>query len=224
MIAIAFSALKCQKWWKGLPGKYRVQHEQLGDCEVLGLLPVLGFLTFGTTIGTISANVYLGTAWVRLIDLSLPLVTVYLGHMVGMETMGLFKIIALVTATGGAVLTLIFFNLGSGSDGGSSPDSTGPWQSSMWWAGLLIMIPSLLCNSFLLIGMGVVLRGQKRTGSTAWMDKTQRGSLLSKLSRVPSVLTCVTYFQGTVYTLVCCTIFHKNLWKDFRLHGEFSPW
>ncbi len=110
MIAIAFSALKCQKWWKGLPGKYRVQHEQLGDCEVLGLLPVLGFLTFGTTIGTISANVYLGTAWVRLIDLSLPLVTVYLGHMVGMETMGLFKIIALVTATGGAVLTLILLN------------------------------------------------------------------------------------------------------------------
>ncbi len=216
MAAIAFLAFKHQKFQRSLPERYRLQYEHLGGCEVLALLPVLGFLMFVTTIGTISANLYLGATWVRLAGLSTPLLTVYLGNLVGMEAISLLKVSALVAAIGGATLTLVFFSLGASSD------STGPWWSSKWWAGLLIIIPTQICYSLLLIGIGVILRGQKRISSTAWMEKPHL-SLLSKI-KIPAILTCSNYFQGTVYTLVSCSIFHKYLWKDFRLHGEASKW
>ncbi len=222
MAAFAFLMFKNQDLRRSWPEKYRVQYEHLGDCEVLALLPVLGFLMFGTTIGTISANLYLGTAWTRLIGLFLPLLTVHLGYWVGMETISLPKMVAMVTATGGAALTLIFFSLGTGND---STSSTEPWSSAKWWAGLLIMIPSLFCNSFLFIGIGVVLRGQKRVRSTMWMmEERPSRALLPKVIKTPAVLTCGTYLQATVYTLVSCSLFHKFSWNDFGLHGEVSAW
>ncbi len=222
LAAIAFLALKHQKSQRSLPEKYKLQYEYLGGCEVLALLPVLGFLMFGSIIGTISANFYLGTTWVRLAGLSTPLITVYLGHLVGLESIGLLKVSAMIVAIGGAALTLVFFSLDAGSDDAPSQDSAGPWWSNKWWDGLLIILPTEICYSLLLIGIGVILRGQKRISSAAWMEKPQM-PLLSKI-QIPAILTCITYFQVTVYTLVSCSVFHKYLWRDFRLHGEASEW
>ncbi len=226
MAAIAFLSLKIRAFQKGLTEKkYALQYEHLGDCEVLSLLPVLGLLMFVNTLGSISANEYLGAMWVRLADLSTPLLTVYLGHLVGLEAIGLLKVSALVAATGGATLTLVFFSLGAGSGGeGPYPGSSGHWWSSKWWAGLLIIIPTQICYSVLLIGIGVILRGQKRISSVAWMrNQPPRLSLLSKI-QIPAILTCSTYFQGSVYTLVTCSIFHKHVWRDFGLNREASEW
>ncbi len=224
MAAIAYLVFKYQDLRKNSLGKHRVQYEQLGGCGVLALLPAIGFLMFGATIGEISATLYLGVAWTRLIDLSLPLLTVYLGYLAGMETISLPKMIALVIATGGAVFTLVFFNLGAGNHDSTS-STPEPWSSPMWWAGLLIMIPSLVCNSLLFISIGVVLRGQKRIRSTTWMVKeTPRVAFISKFIRIPAVLTCSTYFQVTFYTLLTCSLLHKFSWKDFGLHGDVSAW